>query len=98
MAHNNDAFYDAVVAGAGGGAQHGWLILSTPASYTPFANNIDILATAVDLQIPTIAGGPSLSQINLLQSITQSVLTARFPVPVAPATYIDIAKAIAAVY
>jgi hypothetical protein len=98
MAFNNDAFYDAVVAGAGGGAQHGWLVLSTPASYTPFATNIDILATAVDLQIPTIAGGPSISQINLLQSITQSVLTARFPVPVAPATYIDIAKAIAAVY
>jgi hypothetical protein len=98
MAHNNDALYDAVVAGAGGGAQHGWLILSTPASYTPFANNIDILATAVDLQIPVIAGGASISQINLLQSITHSVLTARYPVPVAPATYIDIAKAIAAVY
>jgi hypothetical protein len=98
MAHNNDALYDAVVAGAGGGAQHGWLILSTPASYTPFANNIDILATVVDLQIPTIAGGASISQINLLQSITQSVLTARYPVPVAPATYIDIGKAIAAVY
>jgi len=98
MAFNNDAFYDAVVAGAGGGAQHGWLVLSTPASYTPFATNIDILATAVDLQIPAIAGEPSISQINLLQSITQSILTARFPVPVAPATYIDIAKAIAAVY
>jgi hypothetical protein len=98
MAHNNDALYDAVVAGAGGGAQHGWLVLSTPASYTPFATNIDVLATAVDLQIPTIAGGASISQINLLQSITHSVLTARYPVPVAPATYIDIGKAIAAVY
>lgn len=98
MAFNNNALYDAVVAGAGGGAQHGWLILSTPASYTPFATNIDILATAVDLQIPPIAGGASLSQINLLESITHSVLTARYPVATIPATYIDIAKAIAAVY
>jgi hypothetical protein len=98
MAHNNDALYDAVVGGAGGGAQHGWLVLSTPASYTPFANNIDILATAVDLQIPTIAGGASIGQINLLQSITHSVLTARYPVATVPATYTDIAKAIAAVY
>jgi hypothetical protein len=98
MAHNNDALYDAVVAGAGGGAQHGWLVLTTPASYTPFATNIDVLATAVDLQIPTIAGGASISQINLLQSITHSVLTARYPVATVPATYVDIAKAIAAVY
>jgi len=98
MVYNNDALYDAVVAGAGGGAQQGWLILSTPASYTPFATNIDILATAVDLQIPTIAGGASISQINLLQSITHSVLTARYPVATAPSTYIDIAKAISALY
>jgi hypothetical protein len=95
---NNDALYDAVMAGAGGAAQRGWLIATNAGAYVTFAADVDILAVAVDLQIPPIAGGPSISQINLLQSITEAVLSARYPITNIPATYIDIAKAIAALY
>jgi len=95
---NNDALYDAVMAGAGGAAQRGWLIATNAGAYVTFAADVDILAVAVDLQIPAIAGGPSISQINLLQSITEAVLSARYPITNVPATYIDIARAIAALY
>jgi hypothetical protein len=57
---NNDALYDAVMAGAGGAAQRGWLIATNAGAYVTFAADVDILAVAVDLQIPPIAGGPSI--------------------------------------
>jgi uncharacterized membrane protein (DUF441 family) len=56
------------------------------------------LAVAIDLQIAPIAAGPSISQINLLQSITEAVLSARCPIANIPATYVDIGKAIAALF
>jgi hypothetical protein len=74
----NPAFYDAVIAGAGGGAQNSWLQSRSPSAYMEFVRCADLIATAVDGLIPTIIGGPSISQIQLLQSITQSVYAGRY--------------------
>lgn len=75
---NNPAFYDAVIAGAGGGAQSAWLKSQLPAAYIDFVRCADLIATAVDGLIPSIVGGPSISQIQLIQSITQSVYSGRY--------------------
>ena len=74
----NPAFYDAIIAGAGGGAQTSWLQTRNPTAYIDFVRCADLIATAVDGLIPTIVGGPSISQIQLLQSITQSVYAGRY--------------------
>lgn len=95
---NNDALYDAAVAGAGGAAQRGWLVATNAGTYVDFVVDVDILAVAIDLQIAPIATGPSVSQINLLQSITEAVLSARFPIANIPSSYIDIGRAIAALF
>lgn len=95
---NNNALYDAAVAGAGGAAQRGWLISTNAGDYIDFVVDVDILAVAIDLQIAPIAAGPSIGQINLLQSITEAVLSARCPIANIPATYIDIGKAIATLF
>jgi hypothetical protein len=95
---NNNALYDATVAGAGGAAQRGWLIATNAGAYVTFAADVNTLAVAIDLQIAPIVGGPSISQINLLQSITEAVLSARYPIANAPATYVDISRAIATLF
>ena len=100
MAHNNDAFYDAVIA-AGGGAQQAWVLSQNAGTYASFATAVATIATAVDLQIPAIVGGPSLSQIALLTAITQNVFAARFTIlstTTTLAAFADVAKAIAAIY
>lgn len=94
---NNVAFYDAVVAGAGGSIQ-AWLVDQTPADYALFANAVAAIATTVDLQIPVIPGGPNESQVKLLMCITQNILAGRFSVDATLALYVDIGKCIAAVY
>lgn len=94
---NNDAFYDAVVAGAGGSIQ-GWVVDQVPGDYALFANAVAAIATTVDLQIPAIPGGPNPSQVNLLTSITQNVLAGRFPVDATLALYVNVGKSIAAIY
>lgn len=94
---NNVAFYDAVVAGAGGAVQ-GWLTDQTPADYALFANAVAAIATTVDLQIPVIPGGPNESQVKLLMCITQNTLAGRFPVNATLALYVDLGKSIAALY
>lgn len=94
---NNVAFYDAVVAGAGGSIQ-GWVTDQTPADYAFFANAVAALATTVDLQIPIIPGGPNESQVKLLMCITQNVLAGRYPVDATLALYVNLGKSIAAIY
>jgi len=94
---NNVAFYDAVVAGAGGSIQ-GWVTDQTPADYALFANAVAALATTVDLQIPVIPGGPNESQVKLLMCITQNVLAGRYPVDATLALYVNLGKSIAAIY
>lgn len=95
---NNNALYDAAVVGAGGAAQRGWLISTNAGDYIDFVVDVDILAVAIDLQIAPIAAGPSIGQINLLQSITEAVLSARCPIANLPATYVDLGKAIATLF
>jgi hypothetical protein len=95
---NNNAFIDAIIAGAGGGAQTAWLASLSPGTYGNFKNAILEIATAVDGLILPILPGPSVSQINLMQSITAAVLSGRFPQNATPGTYADIAQRIVVLY
>jgi hypothetical protein len=94
---NNTAFFDAVVAGVGG-AHNGWVVDENAADYTLFANAAEAIATVVDLQIPTIPGGPSTAQVNLLSSITQNVFAGRLPVSATLGLYLHLGRSIAAIY
>jgi hypothetical protein len=95
---NNNSVIDAVVAGAGGGAQAAWLTATNAATYNNFQIAIDTIATAVDGLIPTVPGGPTFSQLQLLQSISQAVFQGRFPTNATPAVYADIAQRIVLLY
>ena len=99
MPQNNPALYTAVIAGATGGAETGrWITDTNPNDYQGLVNAIIAIATAVDSAIPGINSGPSLSQILLLQSITQGVFTNRNPTDIVVADYLAIANAIAALF
>jgi hypothetical protein len=65
---NNEALYDAAIAGATG-TQDRWLTSSDSSAYDSLSAAIENLAAAVDAAIPAIEGGPSVSEIKLLQSI-----------------------------
>lgn len=91
---NNNALYNAVIAGVTGGGNNRWLRSSTPSSYTSFADAVVLVATAVDSAIAPIIGGPSQGQIDLLRSITQGVFESRFPLT--NTDYSTIAASIAA--
>jgi hypothetical protein len=90
----NPAFYDAVIAGAGGGAQTSWIQTRNPTAYIEFIRCADLIATAVDGLIPTIVGGPSISQIQLIQSIAQAVYAGRYLNGLSAGDCADIASAI----
>lgn len=94
---NNVALYDAVVAGAGGSIQ-AWPVDQVAGDYALFANAVAAIATTVDLQIPPIVGGPSVSQVNLLNSITQNVLAGRFAVDATLALYVNLGKSISTIF
>jgi hypothetical protein len=99
MPQNNPALYTAVIAGATGGSVAGrWITDITPVDYQGLVNAVVAIATEVDSQIPGINSGPSLSQILLLQSITQGVFVDRNPQDIITADYLAIAKAIAALF
>lgn len=94
---NNEALYDAVIAGASG-SQDRWLTSSDSADYDSSATAAESLATAVDAAIPSIEGGPSISEINLLQSIVGAVVSGRSLVGLSPDSYEPIAASIAALW
>jgi len=94
---NNEALFDAAIAGATG-SQDRWLTETGSSAYDSLSAAIVNLATAVDAAIPTIEGGPSISQINLLQSIVQAVMSGRSLVGITPDTFTPIAASIAALW
>jgi hypothetical protein len=74
---NNNAIFNAVVAGAGGAVQERWIQNTDSASYENYQQMIEAIATAVDADIP--AGTISQSQQGLMQSICQGVFAGRYP-------------------
>lgn len=94
---NNNAFIDAIVAGAGGGAQNA-ILQATAGQYATFVNAISTIATAVDALIPPIVPGPSYSKIKLMETITAAVFHGRVSASLDPSTYVDIALDIVALY
>lgn len=92
---NNQAFVDAIIAGAGGGAQTAWLSSTDPTVYNSFSTSVNAIAAAVDALIPPIVPGPSLSQIQLMQSITNAVFGGRYTTNL---SWSDIATRIVVLY
>lgn len=90
---NNNAIYNAVLAGAGGANQERWIQSADSAAYAAFRTAIEAVATAVDAAIPpdTI----SASQQALMQSICQGVFAGRYP---QASSYEAIAASIVALY
>jgi hypothetical protein len=95
---NNPAFIDAVLAGAGGGAQISILASSDVGTYNQLAIAADVIALKVDAAIPPIAPGPTFSQINLMQSIAASVFQGRVQLANTGSVYTSIANTITVLY
>lgn len=74
---NNDALFNAALSGLVGGSQNRWLTSLNTADYDPFRLDIVLIATAIDDLIPTIDNGPTVADIQLMQSICQGVFEAR---------------------
>jgi hypothetical protein len=99
MAQNNPALFDALMAGGCGGSLERWITSASSSSYDTLVDAVEAFATAVDAAIPTIGGnGPSISEINVLQSIAQGIIAGRNLVSIDSDTFADIAASIAAVF
>lgn len=99
MAQNNPALFDALMAGGCGGTLERWITSSNSNDYGSLVDAVEAFATAVDQAIPTIGGGgPSISQINLLQSISQGIVSGRNLASIDADTFADIAASIAAAF
>lgn len=94
---NNEALFDAAIAGALG-SQDRWITATDTSAYDSLAAAAGNLATAVDAAIPTIVDGPSISEINLLQSIVQAVVSGRSLIGITPNSFGPIAASIAALW
>jgi len=97
MTINNTALYDAVIAGIAlsNGA---WASETNASDYAPEANAAVAIATEVDAGIPTIAGGATVSQRLVMQTVTKGCMTGRVAVSMQPADYSAVATGIIAVY
>lgn len=95
MAINNTALYDSVIAGIAL-SNYSWITDANPADYDPSA--AVAIAIEVDSLIAPIAGGATMSQRDLICSITKSAFLTRNPIDVSPSDYAGIAQAIAAMF
>lgn len=93
---NNQDLYDAIVAGSAGGDLERWIVKAQSSEYDDVYDAVVAFATAVDAAIPIISGGASLSQINLLNSLTHGVISSRYLQNASSDVFADIAAAIAA--
>ena len=76
---NNPDIYNAVIAGATGGAQSRWLNSVNASDYAAFTSILQALAEEVDSEIANISPQPSNASIQLMQSICEGVLSNRLP-------------------
>jgi len=97
MPLNNTGLYDAVIAGIAlsNGA---WPSETNASDYAPEANAAAAIATEVDAGIPTIAGGATVSQRLVMQTVTKGCMTGRVAVSMQPTDYSAVAAGIIAVY
>lgn len=99
MAQNNPALFDALMAGGCGGTLERWITSTSSSSYEPSIDAVEAFATAVDAAIPVIGGdGPTISQINLVQSIAQGIVAGRNLASIDAGVFAEIAASIAAVF
>jgi hypothetical protein len=95
---NNVALYDAIMAGGTGGTLGRWITAKSSVAYDEPADAIEAFAVAVDAAISAIDGGASISEINLLQSLIQGVVTDRNLISLDIVDYADISAAIATAF
>ena len=97
MPLNNTGLYDAVIAGIAlsNGA---WPSETSASDYAPEANAAAAIATEVDAGIPTIAGGATVSERLVMQTVTKGCMTGRVAISMQPTDYSAVAAGIIAVY
>jgi hypothetical protein len=97
MPLNNTGLYDAVIAGIAlsNGA---WPSDTNASDYAPEASAAVAIATEVDAGIPTIAGGATVSQRLVMQTVTKGCMTGRVAISMQPTDYSAVAAGIIAVY
>ena len=97
MTFNNTGLYDAIIAGIAlsNGA---WASETNASDYAPEANAAVAIATEVDAGIPTIAGGATVSQRLVMQTVTKGCMTGRVAISMQPGDYSAVAAGIIAVY
>lgn len=90
---NNNAIYNAVIAGVTGGAQHRW-VNQPAAAYTDFADVVLEIAVEVDSLIP-VSPAIGIAQARLMECVCAGVYSDRFPIS---SGISDIATAIVNLY
>jgi hypothetical protein len=89
---NNNAIFNAVLAGVTGGGQERWITSQSAASYAAYSATVLAIATGIDSLIAPTAVGDA--QARLMSSICASVFAGRFPTNADP----NIAASIVALY
>lgn len=90
---NNNAIFNAVLAGATGGSQERWITNTSPDSYTAFKTAVLEIAAEVDYLIPP--DSINSAEAQLMQSIAQGVFANRYP---QASEYSSVAQAIVTLY
>lgn len=94
---NNNALFNAVIAGITGGVEARWLTKQNASDYTAFKNTCLVIATLIDSKIESIAD-ISPGAIRMMQSICQGVFSKRYPQSLVESDYNPIANAIVALW
>jgi hypothetical protein len=94
---NNTALFDAALATIAD-SNGAWITSPATGAYVAQANAAVAVATEIDAAIPTVIGGATISQRNLLVAITKSVMEGRSPTNTSPTVYAAIAAAIGGMF
>lgn len=94
---NNDAIFNAVIAGITGACQDRWLVKQNPSDYSQFKTVCLEIATLIDGKIETISDLNPASA-RMMQSICQGVFSSRYPQSLNSGDYNNVANAIVALW
>lgn len=97
MAITNPILFNAALSGSLGGSQQRWITNPTQAAYTQIQAVAVAIATSIDEALGTQTNVNS-AEADLMQSITQGIMTSRYPSSDSSSDYDAIAAAVVAMY
>src|SRR5262245_8779448 len=93
---NNNSIFNAALTGAIGGTQERWL--NQTGDFSSVISACGVFANVIDNAIPVIPGGPSLAQVEAVQSLCYAVSSGRLLRSTNPIDYTSIAGALASLF